>query len=372
MKGADLESEAQQLHPIIQECHADFLLGRLPAHDLVGIYILLFLALRRPKGFCGGRLNTLISDGLACGAKEMNSTSISAYSKVLEVLNGGYIAKVMKASDVAQVTVMDIFNSQRFVGIKSNGDNHVNQCMVGWALGLRPVRLLTYIPTPSQVLRMQAQGERVVTIFTSLEELGRQHTSKLTYMEDMREHSRDALEFTVHDLKHMEHFLCSDTFHEQVGFFKCLLSLSKGRPKDFFLRRGHDLRLWHELEYVAADMNCYSTHLLRYLFAKVHASCLRNTAAIADALCLPADGRLPEEVHAIVWRELLVALGMSEDNETQDGHSIVSDGSIEGMKDGGAFAACMRLIDVSSHRLSALPSSDWECIRNYFRSKESA
>jgi hypothetical protein len=45
-------------------------------------------------------------------------------------------------------------------------------------------------------------------------------------MEGMPNHSKDALEFLLHDLKHMENFIDNATYKEQVGFFRCMLKLS--------------------------------------------------------------------------------------------------------------------------------------------------
>jgi hypothetical protein len=145
-------------------------------------------------------------------------------------------------------------------------------------------------------------------------------------MEGMPNHSKDALEFLLHDLKHMENFIDHATYKEQVGFFRCMLKLSdvkgdekgdvksdvkvdvKGdlktevvtsfdnnggitslpigeiephiieleavksnrSPQPFFVDVcGYDKHLWRELEYVISDMNCYSTHMMQYMLAKM-------------------------------------------------------------------------------------------------------
>jgi hypothetical protein len=43
------------------------------------------------------------------------------------------------------------------------------------------------------------------------------------------EHHKDALEFLLHDMKHMEHFMDPTTHREQVGFCRAMLSLGEGR-----------------------------------------------------------------------------------------------------------------------------------------------
>ena len=81
---------------------------------------------------------------------------------------------------------------------------------------------------------MQANGERVVTIFITQSELGSEHRSKLVYMDGEKEHSKDPLEFTLHDLKHMELFCDPQSHLEQVGFFICFLRTAE-RPRKFFM-----------------------------------------------------------------------------------------------------------------------------------------
>ena len=102
---------------------------------------------------------------------------------------------------------------------------------------------------------MQSRRERVVTMFTTAEELSSKHVAPLYYMDGMQNHAKDALEFLLHDLKHMENFVdpaCSD---EQVGFFKCMNQIHDGHPRRFFVKDcGYDELLWKELEYVISDM----------------------------------------------------------------------------------------------------------------------
>jgi hypothetical protein len=41
-------------------------------------------------------------------------------------------------------------------------------------------------------------------------------------------------------------------------------------PQPFFVDVcGYDKHLWRELEYVISDMNCYSTHMMQYMLAKM-------------------------------------------------------------------------------------------------------
>ena len=157
-----------------------------------------------------------------------------------------------------------------------------------WCAGKRPCVLLFRVPSPMEVLRQQAAGERVVTLFLTRAELSRRHSSQLVYMQGGQSHSKDPLEFTLHDLKHMEHFVNPDTHLEQVGFFKAMLGLGApgegAGPRAFFRSACRlDQTLWHELEYVISDMNTCISHLMGYLLAKLLFAAERKLAAACAA-----------------------------------------------------------------------------------------
>eukprot|EP00602_Paraphysomonas_sp_CaronLab_P005947 CAMPEP_0185035098 /NCGR_PEP_ID=MMETSP1103-20130426/25846_1 /TAXON_ID=36769 /ORGANISM="Paraphysomonas bandaiensis, Strain Caron Lab Isolate" /LENGTH=296 /DNA_ID=CAMNT_0027572023 /DNA_START=308 /DNA_END=1198 /DNA_ORIENTATION=+ len=200
-----------------------------------------------------------------------------------------------------------------------------------------PVILMTEIPTPMEVLRMQADGNRVVTMFTSVEQLSTCHVAKLQYMAGDQLHSRDPFEFLVHDIKHMYHFKDQATYDEQVGFFRAILSINAGKPKRFFCGLfPTDEMLWYELEYLISDMNCYLPHLMKYLLAKLLSAAERVAAAggvSSGDVCLSSNTKnakvQQDSAHtdnvtflhsfAIKWGSVLSALGMEEKTDSTSG-----------------------------------------------------
>lgn len=64
-------------------------------------------------------------------------------------------------------------------------------------------------------------------ITISQKQLCKHHIAMLYYMKGENTHSKDACEFLLHDLKHMELFAQTDIHYEQVGFFKCMLKLER-------------------------------------------------------------------------------------------------------------------------------------------------
>eukprot|EP01038_Epipyxis_sp_PR26KG_P005964 gene5964-8218_t len=367
----------------------------LSEYDLVSLYILLLMAVKKPKKWSNGRLKNPINNTIRIGQlipftntsvsnKQFNNTR-SNYSYRLQLLHVNAIAlldlnyiyqkaRIISEDDKYNMTLIDVFNLLSFANIKANHDHFINKCIVEWSLGNRPIVLLNYIPTPIEVLRLQANGTRVVTMLTSYSELTSYHISKLSYMDGQLEHSKNTLEFLIHDIKHMEHFYDQNIYFEQVGFFSGMLNLGNGNPKSFFMKElGYDKELWIVLEYVISDMNCYSTHLLRYLYAKIYAATERmyrksiqlkldesyqsnNEEATVGSKVYPTISMDKMEIRRLMeekWSHVLQMLSMDpNNNETNNIHQI-----------------CMSLIAISHKERDDLDENEAEQIRTFFRTK---
>lgn len=275
-----LRDQALALHPVIHDLVDQYDLKYLTDFDLVGSVILAYLSFKRPRKYLG-RLSRPVS--VASSSSRLISTLPASF---LQIISLEYIARKLKVDPIS-ISVMTIFNEAAFIGIKGNKNNYINTSLVEWALGARPYILMFHIPTPMEVLRQQASGMRVVTVFKEFDELLSMHTAMLYYMKGEENHAKTSIEFTLHDLKHMELFVDDDIFHEQVGFFRCFLRLGAdaflsrvrphidlpdiselsvdtaievsdsacSRPRMFFIDVCNlDLQLWRELEYVISDM----------------------------------------------------------------------------------------------------------------------
>ena len=212
--------------------------------DLCCAFILACLAARRPKKWaCGNMKPSVISDQEEKLDLSLVSSPIVDIPGLLNFLGKPYIeAKMERRAE--EISVIQIFNQIQFTGIKKNYKNYVNTTMVFWALKKRPYSLHFRIPTPMEVLQMQGRGQRVVTLFITMEELKSKHQAQLHYMSGntrsssifrciinannknsekrifsnlgSQNHSRDAFEFLIHDLSHMEHFMSPQIYSEQV------------------------------------------------------------------------------------------------------------------------------------------------------------
>jgi hypothetical protein len=184
---SNLEQEALIIHPILTHCLNLYNNNQLSPSDFVGIFILSYLGLRRPKGWSNGRLKAPISSTISSN-NDVKSINLSEIPGLLEILDRAYVVKRFGGKSNAKkgkennaekcatiecdMSVFSVFDTLQLMGIKKNADNYVNRCIVNWSYGLRPCYLMFRIPNPMEVLTQQSTGVRVVTMFTSLQSLG--------------------------------------------------------------------------------------------------------------------------------------------------------------------------------------------------------
>ena len=113
------------------------------------------------------------------------------------------------------------------------------QALCAWSLGLRRVDLLFTVPTPLEILTLQAQGKRCVSLIADTL---------------IPKNYEDGADFICHDLCHLEKFYDPKQYKAQLGFFSMLLRLL-ANPEWQALDARLD-REWREIsEHVMADMN---------------------------------------------------------------------------------------------------------------------
>ena len=223
------------------------------------------------------------------------------------------LLKWCNAVTLDDLTIAGVFRSVRMYGVP----DFVNDVMSLWleSDGNVPFILMNSIPTPMEVLRQQACGKRVISLLAKARELSTKHVSALAYMSGGVTHARDALDFLLHDVQHMHMFLQKDIYHEQVGFFHSMTSLGEGKPFKYFtrdlLKKEAADELWLQLQYCFSDMNCWVTHLIKYLKAKwlLHYDCedlsfdMRWTALLVDiGMTLTGGGDMAAQAFAAASR----------------------------------------------------------------------
>ncbi len=147
-----------------------------------------------------------------------------------------------------------------------------------WAAGF-PVCVLRDVPAPQQVLELQAQGRRCVTLLRAPLPSG-------PY--------QDPLAFALHDLRHLAKFAAPAHYLEQVGFF-ATLAHARSTPAWSRFEDGLDAT-WHtDRDQVLADMNGSSVFLFAALKMKLKMAARRALARLAQRPAPDSGPLTPEE-----------------------------------------------------------------------------
>jgi hypothetical protein len=151
----------------------------------------------------------------------------------------------------------------------------VPSALCAWADGARPVDLLFRVPTPRELLQLQARGRRCVSLLDD-DVAAAPH--------------EDGLAFAVHDLCHLEKFMDPAHHTEQVGFF-ALLDRGLDHPRFAALQASLDATWKGDRDHVLADMNGSAVFLFLVLKNKLKLA-LRRRIARERGLPPPPGGPL--------------------------------------------------------------------------------
>lgn len=150
----------------------------------------------------------------------------------------------------ARALLIDWFGRYRFFGVIDN----VPLVLTRWLQGAWPLILRQDIPTPREVLRMQARGVRAVSALSIWPRMLRPVLNK-----------PDAFDFFVHDLEHACKFFHSPALHAgQRNFFA---ALEQAHDQDAFAPYLADAEFTRKFHYLMSDMNTHPEHSRQYLRA---------------------------------------------------------------------------------------------------------
>lgn len=138
----------------------------------------------------------------------------------------------------------------------------VPQALLAWSRGERRVDLLFHIPTARDVLALQAQGRRCVSLLDDT-------TNPAPH--------EDGLAFAVHDLCHLEKFADPAQHTAQVGFFAAV-SRALADPRFQELEKSLDAQWAEDRNHVIADMNGSAVFLFLALKSKLKIAVRRSLA----------------------------------------------------------------------------------------------
>lgn len=125
------------------------------------------------------------------------------------------------------------------------------------------VQILDYIPTPMQVLEMQSNGYRCVTLLRTQ-----------NWFQHQFDHKRNLRDFIIHDLEHIwQMFEIPTLTKSQIQFSKKLFELTQLGHFDSILAHS-DFK--PEFDYIISDMNTHPSHT----FATLKALLIRHQLSV--------------------------------------------------------------------------------------------
>nr|BFD66284.1 hypothetical protein HAGR004_13060 [Bdellovibrio sp. HAGR004] len=215
--------------------------------EMAAAYIAVFAFLRRPVDFLGGPHNQPLatlsekpsfqaSDFLRCLVGELPESLRQVKSLRRFAHNGDFLT---------------YFCAQSWRSIPLS----VPQSLMAWQAGRYPLLLCSYVPTPFEVLSLQTQGQRCVSMLQTLDE-----------MQSFVEEGRDVLGFIVHDLIHADHFFADPVKAAAQIHFSQHLAVIYALPKIQEMLKTDEV-FKSEFEYLMSDMNSFPLHLLKTLKA---------------------------------------------------------------------------------------------------------
>jgi hypothetical protein len=211
--------------------------------DFVGLYLLLFINARRPKDFLGGPHGFELPP-LTSGLRMHEAIKILCeiapqqnWTKLERLPTEGLFIE-----NICRVSWRSIpFSAQRAL-----------HC---WMAGAYPLKRMTHLPPPEEVLMFQCEGYRCVSTLCEARQIS-------TYVEE----GRDVLGFVVHDLIHADHFFHDKGLAEaQIQFSRRLQKIHGTTWLQEMLNQ--DSAFMHEWNYLISDMNSVPLHLLMTLKA---------------------------------------------------------------------------------------------------------
>ena len=217
--------------------------------EMAAVYILIFSFLRRPSDFLGGPHNQKLSISLSG-----NGITGSEVVRIMRTSSGD---RWMRFKSLERLNVdtnfLSFFCSLSLRSIPLS----VARTLTAWQSGTYSLELLEYIPTPEEVLEMQCQGKRCVSMLHLQDQIS-----------NFVEHERDVLGFLIHDLIHADQFFADPQKAAQQIRFSNKLKLVCQLPQ-IQKMMAEDSHFKNEFHYLISDMNSVPLHLIKTLKAIV-------------------------------------------------------------------------------------------------------
>lgn len=244
-----LNQHAAQAHRSLSPFLALWHQGQFSDVEIACVYIWIFCLLRRPQDFFGGPHSQPLHFAATASTLKAKSALQILKSTLPDHLQN---TNPLKRFDV-ETSFVEFFCSHSWRSIPYS----VARSLCEWYNGSYDLKLLTTIPSVEEVLEMQAQGRRCVSMLVDADEI-----------QNFVLEGRDVLGFIIHDLIHADHFFHHrDNAKAQIQFSQKLVVLRQFPQIDDMMST--DSKFRDELHYLMSDMNSVPLHLLKTLKAVV-------------------------------------------------------------------------------------------------------
>jgi hypothetical protein len=214
----------------------------LTAHDFTTLYLLLFLRIKHPKNWIQQKTKNVI---------ELDNTKNSI--DLLSLIPESFALTTWEKEKLKDVNTFTLFKNYNLKAIPES----INRTMNNWFLGLWKIEMLEYIPVPRELLGLQVNNARCVTVITAENEI-----------DSLVMKARDPLSFVLHDLMHADQFFGQiESQKGQLGFYQLIHSVYDQPDLRRLLKADKDFK--KEFEYVTTDMNAYVIHLFKCLKSSI-------------------------------------------------------------------------------------------------------
>lgn len=240
----EFKNICERISPIVVLLLKKFELKEISAAEFVASYLLCVQVTTKSALVVGPKFKTKISAEFSEPA-----TSGLKVSEILDALK--VVSKpTLRNDEIVRLRPLEVFNNYSLPSIPLAANKILQQ----WHFNHVDLKLFFYAPDALEVMNLQAQGERLVTVFAT------ENGAENIFIEE-----RDPYSFTLHDLIHADLFFKDrQTYEQQVRFFKNLKNLVQNTEIKNTLSTSSEFA--KKINYLASDMNSNPKHLEAYLF----------------------------------------------------------------------------------------------------------
>jgi hypothetical protein len=200
--------------------------------DFTTLYLLLFLRIRSPKNYL---------------QQKSKQSSLHSLPKLLDIIPNEFELTDWEKTKLENISGLELFLNFSLKGFPLS----INRSMINWYEKKWDIVLWSKIPSAKELLFMQVENKRVLTLIQMPDKLFTHILGK-----------RDPLSFALHDLMHADHFFNNEeSVKGQLGFYHLVSKIYDDVDLSALCEKNKLFK--EEFDYVVSDMNAYIIHMLK-------------------------------------------------------------------------------------------------------------